>query len=633
MLTRTSKPQEPNRSTDQAQANQATSYASDFEDKRPSTLVQKKLQHLANQSVRTQQLKKVQAMANGHNTLAGNVVQREISVKVHNVRDKYNDRIDTFIQQLSDAVEKARLYVMNVPTLGAFADQDGHTLHWVDTWNSYVKKGDAHLINAAFGYAVETIATIYLGDAPAGLTYTTQVPKGGTRPDVILIDEETGKDVAWLDITSNHPASVRHIINDKVLWDQQDHYGEVVYEALTASDLVNMKDAPGVFDDKIDKEQFWKKRQFGKYLHDQRRKHWMEVGEKYFSTPLLTKGEDIYRKPINKADIIARLKKHFKIDLDDKMAASILYAMGIGRAKFGLDASVSRNFGESLLLNHDPNLPVVPMPKFGVPRHVGMNQEDLAKFQERELSLRPEILPSSFVPTSNALTLFQPQVPQALGTSAWGGSQGFHAFTGFQHAQGFPPFSMFGQQAPAFNFNFPNFADNTFNGLVPTIPQQDKEADLSFIFSLGKRLRANILNKVIDVEELYRLEEFIKKQAKGRQNKIKTLKVLLGSKKGNLFLLDSGLKSKRIKKLKHRLPRASSSEGQIGFDQVSQVGFGQGTQLGFATVPSAITAPEEEQDMQEEFDPRQSYQVMGFVVEDDIGNRDISLTLSLNIDI
>lgn len=619
MLTHIKKPQDHAKSIDQTK-NLPDLDTFEFEDKRPSTQVQRKLQQLANQSAQTQQLKKVQAMANRSGTSPDQIVQRVVSVKVHNVRDVYNDRIDTFIGQLNDAVEKARLYVLNVPTLGTYADQDGHTLHWVDTWNNYVRTGDAPLINAAFGYAVETIATmIYLGDAPAGLSYTTQVPRGGTRPDVILSDETTGQDVAWLDITSNHPASVRHIINDKVLWEQQNHYAEVAYEALTVSDLVGMKEAPGVFDDNIDKEQFWNKRQFGKYLHAERRKHWEEIGEKYFSKPLMTRGEEIVRKPANKADIISRLSAHFKIALDEKMAASVLYAMNIGREKFGLDASVSRNYGESLLLNNDPNLPVMTMPKFGIPQHVGMGQEELARLQQLDMAHQASILPSPVVPKENALTLFHPPAPQPFEFAPLRGAQGFAPFTGFPQMPTFPQFPFFGAQAPFFNFNIPPFEASSVNTLVPADSKPEPKEDLSFILSLGKSLRMHLMDKVLDIDQLYSIEQFIRKQGKGRRHKIKVLKALLGNKKGGLFVLESNLKSQSIKmkRLKHTSQRQERASDHFDFAPVPQMDFG---------LPSL---PSHEEGLEEDIDASQSYHVIGFMIEDDRGNRDTTLTLNL----
>ncbi|MBI3727441.1 MAG: DUF4157 domain-containing protein [Burkholderiales bacterium] len=509
------------------------------------------------------------------------VAQRAISVKVHNEMDDYVVRINDFMQALSDAVEKARLYILNVPELGAY-NVDGHTQHWVDTWNDYKKYGDANLINAAFGYAVETIATqIYLPDAPSGLLVITQVPRGGTRPDLILASEDTHEDVAWLDITSDSPQSVRHIISDKVSWELQDHYGEVTYPALSKVDLTNMLTAPGVFDDKMDKGEFWAKRKFAIYVQGIRERAWKELGAEKFNDPKQTRGDEIVRYPTNREDIKERLKKYFNTPFDDRMAASILYAMGVGRSKFGFSDSVSMNYGQSLLLNHDPNLPVIPMPRFGVPRPMPL-QEDEREFFAPPLSYgsgMAQELTLHDTGTSNAIATlhgsgvdFKGMFGQSSNFSGFGSffGSGNSDFTGLSSSGSgfFAPFS-FGNSAMP---NLPGFGSGGSGGFTG-YSGFGSQSDLSINsmsslsgdkasnkrLSISEILAKSFIGREMTPEQLLRVEKMIGKLTKSRVRQLKLVRVILRGRNGDFFEIKSNLLNQSRKFL--RFPREGKRSG------------------------------------------------------------------------
>ncbi|MFZ3004004.1 MAG: DUF4157 domain-containing protein [Undibacterium umbellatum] len=562
------------------------------------------------------------------------VAQRAISVKVHNKMDDYVVRINDFMQALSDAVEKARLYILNVPELGAY-NVDGHTQHWIDTWNDYKTNGDANMINAAFGYAVETIATqIYLPDAPSGLQAITQVPRGGTRPDLILASEDTHQDVAWLDITSDSPQSVRHIISDKVSWELQDHYGEVTYPALSKVDLTNMLSAPGVFDDKMDKGEFWAKRRFAMYVQGIREGAWRKLGLEKFNNPKKTRGDEIIRYPVNREDIKERLEKYFHTPFDDRMAASILYAMGVGLRKFGFNNSVSMNYGQSLLLNHDPNLPVFRMPRLGVPRPMPLQNDEREYFASRllygsgmaqELTLPDTSNSNAIVPLNGFGTDFKGVFGQSSSFSGFDGffGSGNSGLNGFSNVGSsfFPTFSFGNSTMP----NLPGFGRGGvegFSGYSGFRSQSDFGTNSMSTLSgdkanekrpsISEMLAKTFIGREMTPQQLFLIEQLIGKLAKSRARQIMLVKVILRARNGDFLVIKSNLlnKSRKFQHFKRNVKSSAIKRGGMDSVQPPIMSTSLTTQPPLEIGSSDLS----------KFDFTQSYRLMAIKMDDDAGN-------------
>lgn len=623
-------------------ATQAVTYVR--KDVQQAGSAQQTIHDLANSSPQVKQLRAIQSMANDH--AAGKAkpgeadaikefrydkavvnndtapVQKAISVEGHTIDDGKRNKVHDFLDALDKAVLKAHTYIMNVPLLGDAYNLDGYTDLWIERWKEYDKNGKADLIHAAFGYAVESIATLaYMPDAPDGMHILLQEPRPGTRPDVILKDDHTNKDVAWLDITSDGKGSERHILTNKVLWQQQPHYGEVTYPAVKDSDLIAMKTAPGFFDDKIDKYEFYRKRMFARYLHQLRMKHWIELGKKSFNDPFKKRGDELVKKPLNRKDIIERMSNHFHIEFDAKMAACVLYVMGIGREKFGLgDISVSRGFGQTVLLRHDPSLPNMPLPKETIPMQMPMGDQEMSVYQH--MNIQPiSAIPSISFPTSQELVLFSPGSQQQeaptfnfnFNTSMFGnqGGSGMFGNQGVFGGQG-----IFGSGG---GFNFSG---------MQGFGQAGKGTELRPFFEkpVIKKSRheqaAKLLEKVLKMgrlrpNQMSLLNNLMKKAAKSPLHQFRILKAVIKNDRGELMLLEKDLSKPlfTIKRMRghKRPPQQTNALPMPGQQHNAPMGMLPGIPLGLPAYNFGMQVIDEEPIV---FDENEELTIVALMVED-----------------
>ncbi len=615
-------------------------------DIQPADTEQQSLQDLANSSPQVKQLRAIQTMANEHaagKAKAGEAdniiqlskdkaavnkvnspVQRAISVEGHTINDGKDSKIHDFLDALDKAVLKAYTYIMHVPLLGDAYNVDGYTDLWIERWNEYNQTGHADLIHAAFGYAVESIATmVYMPDPPAGMHILLQEPRPGTRPDVILKDDITKEDVAWLDITSDGKGSERHILTAKVLWQKQAHYGEVTYPAVKDSDLISMKSAPGHFDDKIDKQEFFRKRMFARYLHQVRMQHWIELGKKSFSTPNKTRGGDrMIREAGNRQEIIQRMSNYFGTAFDAKTTACVLYVMGIGREKFGLgDQSVSRGLGQATLLRYDPNLPNMPLPKETIPMQMPLGDDERSMYQHMYIqptaAISPPLLPVSqelvpFSPGSQnqeAPTFnfnFDPSLFGSQGSSGMFGSQGFFGSGGGFNFSGMQGFGQPGKGNELSPFTEKQVNKKTRHEQVAKL--------LENVMRMG-RLRAG---------QMSLLHEMMKKAQKSPLQQFRILKAVLRNQRGELMLLEKEL-SKPLFTIK-RLRGRKQPMRQTGTLPVP--GLQQGTQMGMLPlVPLGLPAYNLGMQVIDDdpivFDENEELEILAVMVED--GNESVAV--------
>jgi hypothetical protein len=305
-------------------------------------------------------------------------IQRVVRAE-HSVNDADAAAADTFCAALQIAVDKASNYVQHVPTLGKYADiDDGRISHWIETWESFTKTGQADLPHAAFGYAVEALATlVYLPNPPAGmlilLQHSRNTREGTTRPDIILA--RGIQDVAWIDITAEN--SKDHIYK-KAGWTEQAHRAEVTYASVDLAVIANLAKItdPSTYKDNVDITELKIRLEFAKRIQQIRRNHWRYVGINAFPPPKLLRGarDPILRDQALQNATFKQASKYFGLSpLPDELKAampSILYAMGITATTRGFQQSVSRSRGEHYLQLYDPNLPAPPPLTSSIPPYI-----------------------------------------------------------------------------------------------------------------------------------------------------------------------------------------------------------------------------------------------------------------------
>lgn len=298
--------------------------------------------------------------------LSTHVAQRVISEQ-KNVEDAYKTDFNAYLNELDKATTKAYFYLLHYPTLDKYKTLDGHTEYWVEVWDSYMKGTfkDMGLLSAAFGYAVESLATlIYLPLPEGGLSISLQGIRKGTRPDVVLKDGS--KDVGWLDITAS--GSKGHIWGKQGWEGKQIHLGEVTYPSLNPEVIKDNVQHNRQYDDNTDPKEVMHRVNYFKFIQNIRRKHWENIGKKYFSTPYNSKVKTIKQRYIRQR-LADYLGLNFR-DLPPQKTVSLLYAMRVGETKHGYNVqnkkkafdkkrtvSKSRPMGESLLQQYDRELP------------------------------------------------------------------------------------------------------------------------------------------------------------------------------------------------------------------------------------------------------------------------------------
>jgi hypothetical protein len=161
---------------------------------------------------------------------------------------------DDLVGRLDKLVNDNAAFVVANPL--AIPVDDGYVSRWNEVIASFASKlvetgnpEDAFtqepFIYAAFGYAVESltnwqVATGALNDVlPAHTKPRLQATRGHTRPDLVIVNETLGGDLAWFDITASN--SETHI-NGKTGsgWSTNGWVAEVTYPSLTEETLTTM---------------------------------------------------------------------------------------------------------------------------------------------------------------------------------------------------------------------------------------------------------------------------------------------------------------------------------------------------------------------------------------------------------
>lgn len=286
-------------------------------------------------------------------------VQRQVANAKLEDGSPHRDAVITFFNSFDAQALKAYQYVLSVPSLGALAGLNGYTRLWIRKWMTFLGGGKPELLPAAFGYVIETLvcnsSSGFRPAPPAGYTFIMQLPVGGTRPDVVLMQGTT--QIAWLDLTASESAD--HIFS-KEGWDQRiPMYAEVTYPSLTPVDLQLMcknKDNTG----SIDPATFSRMVEREKIVYERNKAYWIQLGSENFTR---TSCREQIPHPSSWTEeqfqvfIHTKLKTHFGgADIDMKMVPSILEAMGVSSTawRYNTGFSQSEGAGEAWLTDHAP---------------------------------------------------------------------------------------------------------------------------------------------------------------------------------------------------------------------------------------------------------------------------------------
>lgn len=286
-------------------------------------------------------------------------VQRQVVNKKVDSGSSHKQAVELFFNSFDAQAFKAYQYVLSVPSLGALAGLNGYTRLWIRKWMTFLGGGKPELLPAAFGYVIETLvcnsSSGFRPAPPTGYTFTMQLPVGGTRPDVVLMQGTT--QIAWLDLTASESAD--HIFS-KEGWDLRiPMYAEVTYPSLTAAAIQFMlanKAKTGT----IDPATFSKMVEREKIVYDRNKAYWIQLGSENFtrtSCENQVKQEGLYWDHQFREFIHKKLINYFKIaDIDEKMVPSILAAMGVSSTAWRYNTGFSQSVGagEAWLTDHAP---------------------------------------------------------------------------------------------------------------------------------------------------------------------------------------------------------------------------------------------------------------------------------------
>lgn len=342
-------------------------------DLRGDSLAQRRRREMADNSAAVAQLKARAGMMAAASARAP--VQRQV-LEERRGQHEAPAGLSQFVKSFDEAVDKAYKYVLHVPGMGKYKDMDsGHIARWVELWQEYERtRTPDPMMAAAFGYAVETLATmVYMPAAPDGCHLEMQGGRGNTRPDVVL--KRGTVDIGWLDITTN---AMRGHIWQKSGWDDSGlHLFEIGYPSM---EMAHFAPTPN-YDDNVDETAFRKRKYWMSQQQKVRRTVWRALGITEFPSPPRQAWSPT-RDESRRNGVIAKLNAYFKVELDNDTAASALHAMGRNPKSYGFDNSVSRARGESFLMQYDPHLPVLEIPEDGIPRMPGWSEEDIAAVHE-----------------------------------------------------------------------------------------------------------------------------------------------------------------------------------------------------------------------------------------------------------
>lgn len=155
----------------------------------------------------------------------------------------YGDSINRLLDKIKHCVEEGKDRALQWRDF-EHETAEAHLRLWYDMASDYVNNPvqKPKLLNARFGYAIETLACIELGDAFEDFELKYQITHGSTRPDIVVCTED-GDELAWIDITST--GSEGHIA-EKVGagWKRKPFVHEVLYDALDPTDLSSNSNNP-----------------------------------------------------------------------------------------------------------------------------------------------------------------------------------------------------------------------------------------------------------------------------------------------------------------------------------------------------------------------------------------------------
>lgn len=133
-------------------------------------------------------------------------------------------------KRLNREVEDATALLASDPMLTTLKTKSGYIKRWRATFKELIDTGSLpEFFFARYGYAVETLAAANMPKRIGGLTITTQVTKGATRPDFVVTNGE-GEELGWLDITAY--ASKGHIFKKQHSgWSSRPFVAEILYDS------------------------------------------------------------------------------------------------------------------------------------------------------------------------------------------------------------------------------------------------------------------------------------------------------------------------------------------------------------------------------------------------------------------
>lgn len=359
--------------------------------------------------------------------------------------------INAFIESVKVSIDKAYQYILQNPGLGVLAQLDGHTTHWVLTWNTYLHSGTSQLAAAAFGYAIESLVSIkgspFRVTPPGGYDIVFQAVKGMTRPDIVLT--HGGVEVAWFDLTASD--SPLHIFTQKVGWSTRTNIAEITYPStcITTLNSISTSLSTGISVD-FDAREIDREIRFQRFHEKQLRQRFKEMG-------LDLKGQFVGKMPSKReagGDVACQnwTKKNLKArgpfkghTLSNEQVTAILYALGLNPGTYGFDNSVSQSVGEYLLRNI-LNIPQVSAPRETIPfapPGFGFGPGLMPQLPLSQLSLSPPFPSTSFA----LVPVHPPPVRFTLPSSDAPSS----------------PFS-------PFNFGYPGSVFGSGNGFAPQSP-------------------------------------------------------------------------------------------------------------------------------------------------------------------
>lgn len=156
---------------------------------------------------------------------------------------RQNAKFDALVTALDIEVTTSANDILDDPLTMPVPVTDGYIDRWTTLYLAYLDDTSVipPFLYTAFGYAVESLTNYRIGQGavnarlPHNHTIMLQVSRGPTRPDIVVLDD-TGAHVAWLDITSS--ASKLHIHNKAGSgWNTMPYVAELLYDNLDLTQL------------------------------------------------------------------------------------------------------------------------------------------------------------------------------------------------------------------------------------------------------------------------------------------------------------------------------------------------------------------------------------------------------------